>query len=173
MAVWLGWNYTPLCWSQVLCHFLRGPRVILPRSGWFIEWLHYNSYMVEGPITHRKPVLYSAIKGVTALMNRSLRTVCLLYNASKHMYMAFIGSGQVSNQYFSSILFSIRPSLPTLIPFTEYSWGESSFYKQSLNSWMEFVSFHSYCAHFFSFYCDQRSVWWSKAAYSNVCLSPV
>lgn len=50
MAVWLGWNYTPLCWSQLLCHFLRGPRVILPRPGRFIEWLRCNSYMVEGPL---------------------------------------------------------------------------------------------------------------------------
>lgn len=55
MSVWLGWNYTPLCWSQLLCCFLSSPRVILPRASWFIEWLHCNSYMVEGPmaqITH-------------------------------------------------------------------------------------------------------------------------
>lgn len=60
MAVWLGWNYTPLCRSQMLCHFLRCPRVILPTAGWFIEWLHCNSYMVEGPmaqITHGYYVL--------------------------------------------------------------------------------------------------------------------
>lgn len=60
MSVWLGWNYTPLYWSRLLCHFLSSPRVILPRASWFIEWLHCNSYMVEGPmaqITHGYYVL--------------------------------------------------------------------------------------------------------------------
>lgn len=55
IAVWLGWNYTPLCWSQLHCHFLRSPWVNLPGAGWFIERFHCNSNMVEGPaaqITH-------------------------------------------------------------------------------------------------------------------------
>lgn len=85
--------------------------MILPRPGRFIEWLHCNSYMVEGPmarITHGDYAL-SAIKGVTSLMNGSLHTVCLFsiyfFNALKYMYMVFIESGQISKQYFSSTPF--------------------------------------------------------------------
>ena len=77
-------------------------------------------------------------------MNDSLHTLCLFsvsfFNAIKYVNMAFIGSGQISNQCFSSILFSI---LPTLISFTECSWGGSSFHTQSSNS--DFLSFVS-CA---------------------------
>lgn len=103
MAVWLGWNYTPLCWSRLLCHFLRGPRVISPRPGWFIEWLHCNSYMVEGPmaqITHG----YYALKACPLQCNKRcycthewLPSCCifvfyiLFFNAIKYTYMAFIG----------------------------------------------------------------------------------
>lgn len=58
----------------------------------------------------------------------------ILSFAIKYMYMACIGSGQVSNQYFSSILFSIHPSLPTVLSFTDYSVGASSFHTQSLKS---------------------------------------
>ena len=99
--MWLGWNYTPLCWSQLLCHFLRGPRVILPRPGRFIEWLHCNSYMVEGPmarITHGDYTL-SAIKGVTALMNGSLHTVCLF-----SIYFFLV----LSNTYIQSLLNRVK-----------------------------------------------------------------
>lgn len=51
MAMWFVWNYTPLCLYQLLCCFLSSPKVVLPREGWFIERLHCNSYMFEGPTT--------------------------------------------------------------------------------------------------------------------------
>lgn len=87
MAVWLGWNYTPLCWSQLLCHFLRGPRVILPRPGWFIEWLHSNIYMVEGPmaqITHG----YYALKACPLQCNK--RCYCTHEWLPLMLYVCFL-----------------------------------------------------------------------------------
>lgn len=145
---------------------------------WVVEtvtaiWLKVQWLILLMAITHWKPVLYSAVKGVSALMNGSLHAACLFYiffsNASKYMYTIFIGSGQVSNQYVPSFLFSVRPLLLTLISFTERPWGDSSVHKQSLNP--DFLSFVLYT--FLSLYSDPRSLWWCDAAYLNVFLSAV
>lgn len=135
-------------------------------------WLKVQWLILLMAITHWKPVLYSAVKGVIALMNGSLHTACLFYiflMPVNTCTQSLLGPGQVSNQYCRSILFSVGPSLLTHISFTERPWGESSVHKQSLNP--DFLSF-VLCT-FLSLYCDQRSLWWSDAACLNVFLSSV
>lgn len=123
MSVWLGWNYTPLCWSQLLC-FLSSPRVILPRASWFIEWLHCNSYMVEGPMAQITRGYY-VLKARPQQCNKKclphswmgplIWHVCffsVLFTTIKYRHVVFIESGQTSDQYFSSSLLSFYLSLP-------------------------------------------------------------
>ncbi len=173
--MWLGWNYTPLCSPQLLRHFLRGPRLILPRLGRFIEWLHCNSYMVECPmaqITHG----YYALKGCPLQCNK--RCYCTyewLPSCSMFVFYFLFQSYQIhvhafywvrSNNQSISLFHpvSMRLSLPTVTSFTRISWEESSFYIQSLNS----VSFHLYPAFFLSLQWPELNV--AKPSSLTECL---
>lgn len=53
-----------------------------------------------------------------------------------------------------------------LIYFTEYSWRDASFHTQPLTLDLYICIMHISS----SFCCKQKSTWWSKTAYLNVCL---
>lgn len=111
MVVWLGWNYTPLHRSWLRCHFLSSPGVILPRAAWFIERLHCNSYMVEGPMAQITQGCY-VLKACPPQCNKTCHCTheqlpslgvsfslmpFLMPRIHEHGFVR----GQVSNQYFS------------------------------------------------------------------------